>query len=138
MFSFTQRLGEMADAPITLETIRQITERFPGMEEGMMFGSPCFRVRGKFIAGAARFEGTWCFKLHERERSILLDAEPEKYFITDHYQPVTTNGITYIVARLDRIDAMDVEMLLEQAYRLSASKKQFAAYQRRQRDESRL
>jgi hypothetical protein len=121
-------MAAASKSPMTLETIRQIAERFPGMEEGLMFGSPCFRVRGKFIAGAARFEGTWCFKLHENERTILLDAEPEKYFITDHYKPVTTNGITYIVARLDQIDAMDVEMLLEQAYLLSATKKQIAEY----------
>lgn len=118
----------MSDSPVTLDTIRQASQRFPGMEEGLMFGSPCFRVRGKFIAGAARFEGTWCFKLHENERTILLDAEPDKYFITDHYAPVTSNGITYIVARLDHIDAMDVDMLLEQAYMLSATKKQIAEY----------
>lgn len=113
---------------MTLETIRQIAKCFPDVEEGLIHGSPCFRVRGKYLASPAHFEESWCFKLHESERSILLDAEPEKYFITEHYQGVTKNGITYIVARLDQIDAIDVEMLLERAYMLSASKKQIAAY----------
>lgn len=126
----------MANSPMTLETIRAIAARFPGMEKGLVFGSPCFKVRDKFVAGFARFEGTFCFKVDDQQRAILLQAEPQKYFITDHYKPVLKNGATYIVARLDKLDAVDVAVLLEAGYLLTAAKKQVKAFRAAQKPSS--
>lgn len=36
--------------PITLATVRRLALSFPGVEEGLSYGTPGFRVRGKFLA----------------------------------------------------------------------------------------
>jgi hypothetical protein len=35
---------------VTLATVRQLALAFPGVEEGFSYGTPGFRVRGKFLA----------------------------------------------------------------------------------------
>jgi len=36
-------------SPVTLQTVRRIALAFPGVEEGPSYGTPGFRVRGKFL-----------------------------------------------------------------------------------------
>jgi hypothetical protein len=36
-------------SPITLATVRQLALALPGVEEGLSYGTPGFRVRGKFL-----------------------------------------------------------------------------------------
>ena len=35
-------------APVTFDTVREIARALPGIEEGTCYGTPAFRVRGKF------------------------------------------------------------------------------------------
>jgi hypothetical protein len=35
---------------VTLATVRRLALAFPGVEEGLSYGTPGFRVRGKFLA----------------------------------------------------------------------------------------
>jgi hypothetical protein len=37
-------------ARVTLETVRRLALAFPGVEEGLSYGTPGFRVRGRFLA----------------------------------------------------------------------------------------
>ena len=34
---------------VTFDTVRKIMMKFPGVEEGTSYGTPSFKVKGKFI-----------------------------------------------------------------------------------------
>jgi len=39
-----------APEPVTWTTVRRLGLALPGLEEGLCFGTPALRVRGKFLA----------------------------------------------------------------------------------------
>jgi len=49
-------------------------------------------------------------KIGNETRDHLLQADPETFFVTDHYR-----GYPYVLARLDRLTAADLKKLLQRA-----------------------
>lgn len=113
-----------------MDSLRKAAASFPGIEESSFFDTPVLKVRGKYIAGPARVGGTLCFKIHSEERRMLMESEPDKYLLTDHYRAVLKDGSTYVLARIDQMTERDLYERLEQAYLLHASKKQVEAYRK--------
>ena len=59
------------------------------------------------------------------EREALLQGQPEAFFSTPHY-----DGYPYVLVRLDAVDPVELDELIEDAWRLRAPKrvvKQFDA-----------
>ena len=86
----------MADA----ETFRRLALSLPDVEEGTSYGTPSWKVRGKFIARLRDNESVAVVKVDKGEKQLLLEAEPDVFFETPHYY-----GYGYVLVRLEAIDA---------------------------------
>lgn len=111
---------------ITFETVRQMALALPGVEEGTSYCTPAFRVRGKFFARLKQDGESLVLKIGFDEREALMEADPEVFYITDHYR-----GYPSILVRLPKVDADDFREVLEQAWRYNAPKRLVAEYDSR-------
>jgi hypothetical protein len=107
--------------PVTYETVRSFALALPGVEEGPCYGTPGLRVRGKLIARLWEDGETLVLKVGFDAREILMAAEPETFYITDHYA-----GHPYVLVRLPRARREQIESLIEEAWRLNAPKRLLA------------
>ena len=112
---------------MTFDEVRAIALSLPGVEEGPCYGTPGLRCRGK-ILGRLWPDGQVLVitRVSFDEREFLMAADPETFFVTDHYRNYPS-----VLARLDRLDAPTLQRLLTQAWREVASKAQLKAYDSR-------
>jgi hypothetical protein len=103
----------MADA----DTARRLAEALPGVEEGTSYGTPSWKVRGKFFARLRDDDTVLVAKVEKGEKRLLLEAEPDVFFETPHYQ-----GYGYMLVRLANIDDDELSEVVEDAWRLAAPK----------------
>jgi hypothetical protein len=108
--------------------VRRLSLAFPGVEEGLSYGTPGFRVRGKFLARLWEDGVTLVVKCGDDERDFRMKADPETFFITDHYR-----GYPTVLVRLARVTETDLQDVLEQAWRLNAPKRLVKEYDQKQR-----
>jgi hypothetical protein len=106
-----------------LETVRRVALALPGVEEGSSYGTPGFRVRGKFMARMWEDGETLVVKCGYEERDFRMQADPESFFITDHYR-----GYPTVLIRLKRVRLGDLREVLEEAWRRNAPKRLLAAH----------
>ena len=117
---------------VTLATVRRLALAFPGVEEGLSYGTPGFRVRGKFLARLWEDGITLVVKCGDDERDFRMKADPETFFITDHYR-----GYPTVLVHLESVTVDDLRDVLEQAWRLHAPRRLVTEYDRvRTSDES--
>jgi len=112
--------------PLTLTEVRCLLLALPGVEEGPCYGTPGFRVRGKFLARLWEDGETLVVKCGDDERDFRMQADPRTFFTTDHYR-----GYPTVLVRLTRVRVPDLREILEQAWRLNASKRLIAEYEMR-------
>ena len=112
-------------APVTFETVCAIALAFPGVEEGMSYGTRALRVRNKFMARLREDGETLVVKISEAEREFRLMVDPESFFITDHYR-----NYPAVLVRLARIDPDDLSDVIEQSWRWLAPRRLVAEYER--------
>ncbi len=114
---------------VNFETARQMALALPGVEEKMSYyQTPAFHVRKKFLARLHQEEeNALVLMVGDVEQDILLQIEPDVYYITDHYR-----GSGALLVRLAAIDPADLQEALEKAWRRIALKRDIAAYDSRQ------
>jgi hypothetical protein len=110
----------------TLATVRRFALALPGVEEGLSYGTPGFRVRGRFLARLWEDGETLVVKCGDDERDYRMKADPETFFTTDHYR-----GYPTVLVRLAKVTEVDLQEVLEQAWRLHASRRLVAEYDRK-------
>lgn len=108
---------------VDFDRVRQIALALPGVEEGTAYGTPAFRVRGKFLARLREDGESLVINIDEFERQALMELEPETYYLTDHYV-----GSSYVLVRFAKADPGDLRRLFEQAWRRHAPKRLIAEY----------
>jgi hypothetical protein len=108
----------MSDQPVTFQTVRDLALALPEVEEGTSYGTPAFKVRGKLLARLKEDGETLVVKIDFDTQEILMQADPETFFLTDHYV-----GWPTILVRLARVDRDDLAKLLEDSWRLHAPKR---------------
>ena len=109
---------------VTLATVRRLALAFPGVEEGLSYGTPGFRVRGKFLARMWEDGETLVVKCGDDERDFRMKADPETFFITDHYR-----GYPTVLVRLASVTRTELQAVLEQAWRLHAPRRLVSEYE---------
>jgi len=108
---------------ITFETVREIARALPGVEEGMSYGTPAFRVKGKFLLRLKEDGETIAIKCGFDERDFRMQADPTTFFTTDHYA-----GYPTVLIRLATVRLTDLKEVVEQSWRLHAPKRLLAEY----------
>ncbi len=95
---------------LTFEDIRRIALSFPGVEEGTSYGTPAFRVSRKFITRLHDEGEAMVMRVPFEEREMLMEREPETYFITGHYRDYPTVLALISACRLATSDAADEDV----------------------------
>jgi hypothetical protein len=90
----------------------------PGVEEGTSYGTPAWRVKGKFLARLREDGESLAVKIGFDERDFLLASDPETFYITDHYR-----GYPMVLVRLTRVRPDVLRQVLEQAWLNAAPKR---------------
>src|SRR5881396_3722446 len=74
---------------ITFETVREMGLALPDVDEGTVYGSPALKVRGKMFACLAVHRSaepdTLVVRIDFDQRQELIAADPNTYYLTDHY-----------------------------------------------------
>jgi hypothetical protein len=94
--------------------VREIALSLPDTVEKSSYGTPGFRVRDKLFARLRTDPDAlvlWRESVDEKE--ALVDASPEKFFTTPHY-----DGHPHVLVRLEAIDGEELADLLEESWRL--------------------
>lgn len=103
----------------TEDDVRRLATALPQVSERTSYGTPAFYVAGKIFARFHEEPGVLvCWRADLGERELLLAADPDKFFTTDHY-----TGHASVLVRLDRIDAEELSELLAEAWDARAPKK---------------
>lgn len=109
--------------PVSFELVRQAALALPGVEEGTSYGTPAFRVRGKFLARLREDGESMAVRIGFDEREMLMKADPETFFITDHYR-----GYPAVLVRLSTVGPARLREVLEEAWRHAAPKRLVAQH----------
>jgi len=101
------------------EQLVKIGRGLPEVEEGIWFRTPALKVRGKSFVRLKEDGESVVFLLESvDEQEFLVRAQPELYFITDHYR-----GYPAVLARLAKLRVAECRRRLEQGWRLKAPRK---------------
>ncbi|MDB5098442.1 MAG: hypothetical protein JWM80_2863 [Cyanobacteria bacterium RYN_339] len=103
---------------MTFDDVRALALSHPGMEEYTCHGTQAFRVAKRLIARLREDGETLVLKIGYEERDALLEAEPEKFFTTDHYR-----GYPHVLVRLPLVKKAELKPLMLHAWRQQAPKK---------------
>ena len=103
---------------VTFETVRKMALALDHTEEGTSYGTPAFKVRGALFARLRPDLDALVVHMPIDDRQELIAADPETYFITDHYL-----NYPWILVRLSRVDPDAMQDLLKMAWRLAAARK---------------
>ena len=98
--------------PATYETARRIALALPNVEEGTSYGTPALKVKGKLFVRLREDIDSLVLKMPFDQRDEMMSADPETYYITDHYR-----DYEWILVRLSKVPADALPELLRIAYR---------------------
>jgi hypothetical protein len=112
-----------ATATKSLERVREVALALPGVEEGTSYGTPGFRVRGKFFARIREDGDTLVVRCEIAERELLLEADPAIFHVTDHYR-----DWPYVLVRISKAPRAVLEEALESSWRSAAPRKLLAEH----------
>lgn len=108
------------------DDVVEIGERFPGVEVSTSYGRPALKVAGKFMCAVRENPDAFVFRvLDVPDQQALVQGEPDVFFTTPHY-----DGWPYVLVRLDTVSAQQLAELVEDAWRIRASKKLVSEYER--------
>lgn len=95
--------------------VRELALALPETSERPSYGTPGFRVRDRLFA-RIREEGVLVlWRESEEEKEAMVEAEPEKFFTTPHY-----DGYPNILVRLSAVDRKELAELLEESWSFRA------------------
>lgn len=88
----------------------------PGTEESTSYGTPSVKVKGKILSRLrTEAEGGLALVCDFVDREILLQAEPDVFYLTDHY-----HNYPMVLIRLERIRHEALIDLVQRAWRMRA------------------
>jgi len=101
---------------INFDTVRDIGLKLPGVEESTAFGAPALKVQGKLLACIPAHRSaepaSLVVRMDFEDRAELLAADPDVYYVTDHYV-----GYNAVLVRLSRVTRDALRDLLGMAHK---------------------
>ena len=113
----------MARSTVNFDTVRKIGLALPGVEESTAYGSPALKVHGKLLAcvpahRSAAEPGSLVVRVDFDDRAELLAADPDVYYVTDHYL-----NYTAVLVRLSRVTPDVLRDLLGMAHKFVTARR---------------
>src|SRR5215212_1427186 len=97
----------------TVDDVRRLALGLPETSEKPCYGTPGFYVR-KHLFARLRNDGSLAVKIEPGERELLMGAEPQVFFITEHYREYET----YVLVRLEAVDESELLEVLTDSWRI--------------------
>ena len=101
---------------VTFDTVLKLGCELPGAVATTSWGAPALKVRGKMFACAAIHKSaepdTLVVRMDFDQRDELIAADPETYYLRDHYV-----GYACVLVRLARVDPDALRDLLLMGWR---------------------
>lgn len=109
----------------TFESLRDLalSLKLPGVTEAVSWGQPCLKAHGKLWFFWSPKEEAPVFKVPFEERDMLVEADPDTYFYTDHYR-----NYELVLARPEKLDLAWARENLLRVWREQASKRVLKAF----------
>ena len=92
--------------------------KLPNVVEATTWGNPCLKAHGKLWAWWSPSEDAPVFKMPKEEREFLIEADPETFFVTDHYR-----AHNLVLVYPQKLDPKWAEMQLIKTWRSMAPKR---------------
>ena len=109
----------MRSKTLDFDVVREIAMALPDVEESTIHGAPSLKVRGRLLTCPALHRSaepnTLAVRIGLDQRAELIAAQPDVYYVTDHYV-----NYPMILIRLPQIDRTFLRELLAEAWRLTA------------------
>src|SRR5580658_964353 len=102
----------------TFDTVRKIALAIDNAEESTSYGTPAFKVGGKLFARQHNEPDWLVLATTFEEREELMAADPETYFITDHYLKYP-----WVLVRMSRVDRDALGDMVRRAARVAGAGK---------------
>jgi hypothetical protein len=103
---------------VTFEIARRMARALDHAEEVSSYGTPGFKVDGVLFARLHQNLDALVVRMDFEQRAALMEADPETYFITDHYL-----NYEWVLLRFDRVTPDALRDLLRGAWRAAAADK---------------
>jgi hypothetical protein len=101
------------------ERYLKIALALPGAEASTSYGTPSVKIRGKLLSRwRSEAEGALAIRCDFLDRQILLQTQPEVFFLTDHYL-----DYPMVLVRLEKVSRAVLVDVAERAWRLVAPAK---------------
>jgi hypothetical protein len=107
----------------TLADVRRLALSLPETSERPCYGTPGFYVRKHLFARIRSDDETVVVKVDMGERELLMGAEPDVFFVTDHYREYG-----YVLVRIEAIEEDELLEVLTDSWRMVAPKRLLAAF----------
>lgn len=105
----------MTKKTINIDVVRDIALSLPDVAESTLHGVPSFKLRGKLLACPAIHHSaepdTLAVRIDTEQRTRLITAEPDIYYVTEHYV-----NHPMVLVRLSRADRNSLKDMLGMAY----------------------
>src|SRR5262245_40556190 len=111
-----------AKTGVSIETLKKLAMALPAVGEGASYGTLAFKVQKKLFARLREDGETLAVRTDFDERETLIGADPDVFFLTDHYL-----NYPMVLVRLSKIDAAGLAPILEGAWRFVAPRKLLVA-----------
>jgi len=106
--------------------VRAIALGFPGVEEGLRYGTPAFHVRKKLLARFHPDNESLVLTMDFDTREFVLRQHPEVFYLTDHYR-----DYEYVLVRLEAATCDQIREYIENSWRKFAPKRLVSEYDSR-------
>jgi hypothetical protein len=115
---------------MTPDEMEAIVMSFPGVEKGMSYGSPAYKLNGKFFTRLRRDDQSMVImEVSLDEREMLMEAEPGTFHFTAHYRDYPC-----VLARIGDLHPGSLKNFLDRRFRKIAKKTVVKAYDAAQAD----
>jgi hypothetical protein len=112
------KIQNMRKPAITYDTVRRMALAMPSVEEGTSYGTAALKVRGKLFVRLREDGESAVFMMPFDRREELMAAQPEIYYITDHYRDYPA-----VLARLSKVPTDALPGLLRMAHAAAMPKR---------------
>jgi hypothetical protein len=103
---------------VSFADVSKLGRALPGVIESTSYGTPALKVDGKLLVRLKEDGETLVLRMDFVNRDLLLRAEPDLFFLTDHYLNYPS-----ILLRLTRVTRPRLKELLEDSWRLVTKEK---------------
>jgi hypothetical protein len=105
------------------EDVVAIGTRFAEVEVTTSYGTPSLKVRKKLICRLRNGPDALVLRCDLGEKEALLQSGDDAFFTTPHY-----DGYPAVLVRLEAVDPVELEELIEDAWRMQAPKRLVAEW----------